>query len=74
MKREHADPHSKAVVDAAIAHIESMSAEDALGFLTNRPPDVEETDMTGMFAAPKRGVRRPRNTRALDRTDRVVSR
>lgn len=45
------NPHSQEVIDAAVEMIRQMTPEEALAFLTYRDPDVEETDMTGMFSA-----------------------
>jgi hypothetical protein len=74
MNREAADPHSGAVIDAAVDRIRSMTADEALGFLTQRSPDIEETDMTGMFAVPEKSARKRSAARPPRPVEQVVTR
>jgi hypothetical protein len=47
MRLKKRDPHSPEVIDEVVEMFRKMTPEEALNFITYRPPGVEETDMTG---------------------------
>jgi hypothetical protein len=47
MKLKRRDPHCPEVIDEVVEMFRKMTPEEALAFITYRPPGVEETDMTG---------------------------
>jgi hypothetical protein len=50
MKLKKGSPGEPKVTEAILETLRQMTPEELLAFVTYRTPEVEETDMTGMFS------------------------